>query len=115
MDVWQPVANCVEKEEAYFIEVELPGVSLDETDVELSGNKLVVSGLREAGSDNIGLVGAFSKNERTTGRFERSFELPSDSETDDVAASMENGLLIIKIAKQQRNRTRVKVAIKPGS
>lgn len=112
--VWQPAINCSEQEQAYRVEVELPGVAMDAVDLEISGNLMVISGRSESTVSSVRAAG-FNKIERPAGRFERSIEIPSDSDSDNVEASMLNGLLVISIAKQERSCHRVKVAIRPGS
>lgn len=41
---WLPAADIVETDDAYVIEVELPGVRREDVDVALNGNELVVTG-----------------------------------------------------------------------
>ena len=115
---WTPSANCAETNTAYLIEVELAGVSMQQVDVEISGNRLIVSGVAygRATAESAKPVfrpAGFSKTERRSGKFERVFELPADSDIDAVDASMEHGLLTVSIARQTSNR-RVKVELRPG-
>ncbi len=113
-EVWHPSINCLEQQQAYVIEVELPGVKLEAVELELTGNQMIVSGHSETSVSSVKAEG-FSKMERRAGRFERSIEIPSDSDSDNVDASMSNGLLIVRIAKQEQGRSRVKVAIKSST
>jgi HSP20 family protein len=41
---WLPAADVSETDDAYVVEIELPGVKRDDVDVELNGNELVVTG-----------------------------------------------------------------------
>jgi HSP20 family protein len=41
---WIPSADVVETDDAYVIEIELPGVRREDVDVKLNGNELVVTG-----------------------------------------------------------------------
>ncbi|MFD1051079.1 Hsp20/alpha crystallin family protein, partial [Kibdelosporangium lantanae] len=41
---WSPPADVTEADDAYTVEIELPGVRREDVDVELNGNELVVTG-----------------------------------------------------------------------
>lgn len=47
--------------------------------------------------------------ERCRGRFIRRFKLPENAKTDEVKASMENGVLVVKIPKQEVKKPEKKV------
>ncbi len=116
---WSPRANCAETKTAYVVEVELAGVSMDEVNVEVAGRNLIVSGevsenLTVDGLLSVDRPSSFDKKERHSGDFERVFELPADFDIDAVDATMENGLLTVRVAKQDAVRRRVKVELKPG-
>jgi HSP20 family protein len=42
--IWTPAADLTETEDAYLVEVELPGVKRDDITVETSGGELAVAG-----------------------------------------------------------------------
>ena len=42
--IWTPLADVSETDDAYLVEVDLPGVKRDDIDVEVTGNELVVTG-----------------------------------------------------------------------
>lgn len=116
---WTPCANCAESDAEYLIEVELAGVSMEQVNVEIIGNRLVVAGVAQeqvaAAQMNPDFRSSgFSTLERPAGNFSRTFVLPTDSDIDAVDASMENGLLTLRIARQNQTRRRVKVQRKPG-
>jgi HSP20 family protein len=92
-----PVVNTREADDAYYIEVELPGVKKEDINIDVDDNTLTISGERkikdEHKDDN------FYKVESVYGKFERSFSLPEDADTDKIEASSKNGVLEIKIPK----------------
>ena len=92
-----PVVNTREADDAYYIEVELPGVKKEDINIDVDDNTLTISGERkikdEHKDDN------FYKVESVYGKFERSFSLPENADTDKIEASSKNGVLEIKIPK----------------
>jgi Hsp20/alpha crystallin family len=49
--VWAPLADLRETDDAYVVEMDLPGLKKDDITVELSGNELVVTGDLKDGAD----------------------------------------------------------------
>jgi HSP20 family protein len=92
-----PTVNTREGDDAYYIEVELPGVKKEDISIDVDENTLTISGERkikdEHKEDN------FYKVESLYGKFERSFALPEDVDSDNIEASSSNGVLEIKIPK----------------
>jgi HSP20 family protein len=95
-----PVVNTREGDDAYYIEVELPGVKKEDISIDVNEDVLTISGERkikdEQKDEN------FYKVESAYGKFERSFNLPEDVDTDKIEAKTENGVLEIKIPKVQK-------------
>lgn len=95
-----PVVNTREGDDAYFVEVELPGVKKEDISIDVNEDILTISGERkikeEQKDEN------FYKVESQYGKFERSFNLPEDVDTDNIEATSNNGVLEIKIPKNQK-------------
>lgn len=98
-----PPTDLWETEEAFVVEMELPGFDREKLDVALDRGTLTVSGVREVdaaeGQD-------FHLRERTAGRFRRSFSLPASVRPQDVTARYENGVLRIDLPKAEEARTK---------
>jgi HSP20 family protein len=92
-----PAVDLVEKENAYEMSVELPG--LDENDVRLSlkDDVLTLSGEKKEQTEEKKQGHHFS--ERRFGSFRRSFRLPDDVDQDKIAASFKKGVLTINLPK----------------
>ena len=106
-----PRVNTREGDDAYYIEVDLPGVKKDDININVDDNTLTISGERkikeEHKEDN------FYKVESVYGKFERSFSLPEDVDTDKIEAEHKNGVLEIKIPKVAKvEKTPKKIEIK---
>jgi HSP20 family protein len=92
---WIPSADVVETDDAYVIEIELPGVRREDVDVKLNGNELVVTGeLKERKRE-----GLFRRRTRRRGEFDYRVTLPGDLKADEVEASLAYGVLKVYVPK----------------
>jgi HSP20 family protein len=99
-DAWLPAADVSETEDAYVIEIELPGVRREDVNVELDGNELVVSGeVKERSRE-----GLLRRRTRRIGNFEYRVTLPGDLRADDVEASLAHGVLTVRVPKAQNTK-----------
>ncbi len=96
---FNPSVNTRESEDAYYIEVDLPGVKKEDVDINIEENILTISGKRklrkEVKEEN------YYKIESTYGTFTRSFTLPQKIDLDKIEATTHDGVLEITIAKQK--------------
>ncbi len=109
MSTWQPTTDVYETENSYIIQMEIPGVDREDVDIELKDNKLMVCGekrlIKEASNCSYLIL------ERSYGPFARSFSLPQDIDKDGIRASLNMGLLIIRIPKKDIEPEEVKISI----
>ncbi len=94
---FKPVADVYAGVENYMIRVELPGLAPDAVSLEISSNTLAVCGERRLEKDASG--GAYQILERSYGMFYREFVLPEDVLSEGITASMEQGVLSIRIPR----------------
>jgi HSP20 family molecular chaperone IbpA len=85
-----------ETEDAYVVEMDLPGVKKDDISVELSGNELVVTGDLKDSAD-----GQYKRRIRRSGHVEQWVLLPS-AEADKVTASLSDGVLTMTVPRSDR-------------
>lgn len=113
---WQslPSCNVYETETEYQFLMPMPGVKSQELDLQVSGSQLVIKGERkrpEQISDE-----QYRRQERWMGRWTRSIQLPDRADADQIQATLENGLLLLQIAKLPEPQSRqVSVAVKSAS
>ncbi|MGZ5261292.1 MAG: Hsp20/alpha crystallin family protein, partial [Burkholderiales bacterium] len=100
-----------ETPEAYVFKADLPGVNLDDLEITVTGNRLLVSGQREAEAREE--KDTYYAYERAYGSFSRAFTLPDDADTDHVRAEMTNGVLTLTIPKRPERQPK-KVEVKGG-
>jgi HSP20 family protein len=94
---WIPVADISETDDAYAIEVDVPGVRKDQVDIQLQDRELVITGeIPEPGQK-----GRRHRRARRTGRFEFRTYLPGDVNADGVNAQLSDGVLTVTIPKAE--------------
>jgi HSP20 family protein len=99
-----PALNIWEDTESCYVEAELPGVELKDLEITVvGGNQLVIKGERRPVQPE---QGVWHRRERTAGAFSRAVELPFPVNPDKVEAKLDNGVLLIKLAKHESARPR---------
>ncbi len=92
-DVWMPHFDVRETDNSIRILADVPGVKREDLDISLSGNRLIVSGKREAEQrnkdDNVHTW------ERQYGQFTRTFTLPENVDLEHVTSGLQEGVLTI--------------------
>jgi HSP20 family protein len=101
---WVPLADVSESDDAYTVEVELPGVRKDQLNVELNDRELVINGEIPEPEEEDG--GQRRRRSRRTGRFEFRTVLPGEVNPDGVSANLSDGVLSVKIPKAEEAKPR---------
>ncbi|WP_326799493.1 Hsp20/alpha crystallin family protein [Streptomyces sp. NBC_01808] len=95
---WVPLADIEDTEDAYLVELELPGVGKDDLTVEITDSEIGVHGeIRE--KERTGVV---RRRGRHVGEFDYHASLPSNSDTGHVSAELTNGVLTIRVPKAEK-------------
>lgn len=110
--VWVPALDVIEKQDAYLIAIEVPGIDPEQIDISFEQNVLTVRGSKPLGFDldEKTEVRVYSA-ERVSGSFERSIRLPEYVDADHIAAETRHGVLFLTVPKAQAARAK-KIAIK---
>lgn len=87
-----------ETKDAFVLEGDVPGVAATDLDVSLNGDRLTVSGKREAEKAEEGET--YHTVERSYGSFTRGFTLPDGVDTDAIHAALRDGVLSIVLPKK---------------
>eukprot|EP00252_Welwitschia_mirabilis_P008640 TRINITY_DN20631_c0_g1_i1.p1 TRINITY_DN20631_c0_g1~~TRINITY_DN20631_c0_g1_i1.p1 ORF type:complete len:158 (+),score=19.00 TRINITY_DN20631_c0_g1_i1:66-539(+) len=96
-----------ETSDAHIFKADLPGMKKDEVNIQLEdGRILEISG--ERSKDEERKEDRWHRVERARGKFVRKFRLPDNAKTDEIKASMENGVLTVKIPKHPEPQPSVK-------
>lgn len=91
---FSPALEVEEKESAYLVSIDLPGLKKKDVKVALGDNTLTVTGERVRHFE-----GEERYTERTYGKFVRSFSVPSGVDADKIDARFEDGVLRITLPK----------------
>ena len=94
-----PLINLTEDKDKYHVRAELPGVKVDELDIQVTGNNLAISGERKIAAEEEGA--RYHRREREAGTFSRMIGLPGEVDTDKVEANLDNGILTIVVSKAE--------------
>ncbi len=95
---WTPVADVYEDAENVAFCLELPGLAQADIDVRLEDDELVVRGERHMDRGAPGEQ--FHRVERSYGKFVRRFRLRSHIDPSSVAATYQDGVLVVTLAKK---------------
>ncbi len=99
-----PLVNLTENSDRYFVRAELPGLTADELDIDVTGKKLSISGERKISSE--GDKVKYHRRERDAGRFSRALTLPDDVDSQKVTAKLSDGVLFITLPKAESAKPR---------
>ena len=88
----------------YFIYAELPGLNQSDIEVRINDNILTIKTKRE--EDLPQEERDYHVHERYYGSMQRSIMLPSNVNSDNISAKFKNGILYIKIPKQDKETSR---------
>jgi len=91
-----PRTNIHEEEKAYVFTMEMPGVSRDNVEVHVEGDRLLIKGEKSEKTEEKNLV----RREYHATRYERSFGLGNDIDSENVVAKMEDGVLTVTLPKR---------------
>ena len=91
-----------ETDDAYVVEIDLPGVKRDDIDIQLSDRQLTVSGeIKEKER-----TGILRRRTRRVGQFSYSVTLPADVDADKVSAHLDDGVLTVRVPKPEQAKPR---------
>lgn len=101
-----PAVDIKEKDQAYLISAELPGMEDKDVTVEVQDDLLTLHGEKRAEREEEDK--GYHLTERSYGSFTRSFRLPPDADAAQASASFTKGVLSITVPKTAEARNKVK-------
>ncbi|MDQ6910694.1 MAG: Hsp20/alpha crystallin family protein [Actinomycetota bacterium] len=91
-----------ETDDAYVVDIELPGVKREDLSLEVAGRRLSVPAERKERER----VGILRRRSRTVGQSHYEVVLPGEVEEEGVSASIEEGVLTVRVPKPASERPR---------
>ena len=97
-----PAVDVYESEDSVFVLFDMPGVSKDSIDIQISGDELEVTGRidREERKGNV------LYSEICRGDYNRTFTLPNIIDRGKISAKLENGVLRLTLPKVEEVKPR---------
>jgi len=92
-----PAFEVKESKDAYSFKADVPGIKEQDLEITSTGNRLTVSGKREAEQQE--KTETYFVYERSYGSFTRSFTLPDGVDVDHIKAELKDGELTIAVPK----------------
>ncbi len=92
-----------EKEDKYFIDIELPGYEKENIKIDVEDGYLTVHAEMDSNSEEKE-EGKFVRKERYIGSCSRSFYVGTEIQSEDIKASFKNGMLKIEIPKKEEKK-----------
>lgn len=95
---FRPAVNVVENPDHFQIELAAPGLNKSDFRLHVEKETLTISG--ETRSNNEENKPNYTRREFSLHSFNRSFTLPESIDTDQISASYENGILLVRLPKR---------------
>jgi len=107
-----PAVNITENKDEYQVSLAAPGLKKDDFNINVDGNMLTISSLKEDTKDEKDK--RFTRKEYSYSSFSRSFTLPEEINKEKIEAKYEDGVLKISLPrKEEAKKTSAKhVAVK---
>src|SRR5262245_427210 len=108
-----PDFEVKETKEGYLFKADVPGVKEKDLEVTLTGNRLTITGRREAEKQE--QTDTYYTYERSYGAFTRTFTLPEGIDTGGVTADLKDGVLTVCLKKTpelQPKRVKIQTPLK---
>ena len=96
-------SNLWETDEAYVLELAIPGVNPDDIEMTLSKGSLLIKGRYDSAEDT---KGTRIWRNLPEGEFELAYTLPSAVYADEAAVSWANGIFTVRLPKEEKAKSK---------
>ncbi len=109
-----PATNIWENQDAWFVELAAPGVKQDQISISVVGNDLNVQ-IDRPQVDETQNTGKYWRQERFDQSQSMTLALPGGVNSQDITAEIEDGILLIRLPKDEANQVKtIAVQTKQG-
>ncbi|MEO1622674.1 MAG: Hsp20/alpha crystallin family protein [Cyanobacteria bacterium J06632_3] len=106
-----PAAELEETDEGYALKLELPGMKVDDLDIQASAEYIAISGERK--SENKSEDNGVTRSEFRYGSFQRTIPLPGRIDHQNIVANYADGILHLSLPKAEDEKNKVvKVSVR---
>lgn len=99
-----PGVNVWEDGDNAYLEAELPGVTMNDIEIDVTGDQVTVRGQRKI--PDAPQNGTYRRRERPAGAFSRMLRLPWEINPDQVEATLHDGVLTVRLPKSESAKPR---------
>lgn len=108
-----PAVDIVEKDNAYEIKAEMPGMDEKDIEIKLAAGTLTIKGEKQEEKEE--KKKDYYLRERHFGAFERSFAVPEGVDADKIDASFKKGVLTVTLPKKpEAQKAAKRIEVKGG-
>jgi len=101
--LWTPNVDVIEAIKHWTFEMDLPGVSKDDINVEVLDKDLVIKAQARQHQEKSIAEGRYHRRERRSGYFERVIPLPENADENNITCAFSNGVLTVTIPKSEES------------
>ena len=102
---WAPPVDVEETEEELMLASELPGMGIEDIEIEVKDNVLTLRGEKKEEKEEKE-NNRYHIRERAFGSFKRTFAIPRSVKTDEISAQFQDGILHIRLPKAAEAKSR---------
>ncbi|MFZ5445072.1 MAG: Hsp20/alpha crystallin family protein [Myxococcota bacterium] len=106
-----PAFEVKETKDGFLFKADVPGVKENDIEISLTGDRLVISGKREA--EKTEKNETLYTYERTYGSFQRAFTLPQGVDAEHARAELKDGVLTVLLPRVAAEQPK-KIVVKAG-
>lgn len=92
--------DLADEGDEFVVTVDVPGYETDDLEIRLSGRTLSIRGEREREAERGDTAAQYIRREREVQSFNRQLRIPESIDEDDVSATVNNGILTIRLPKR---------------
>ena len=96
---WTPAVDISEDDNNFYLNVDLPGMTKDQVKVRFEDGMLSITGEKKSEKEEKKVK--YHRVERSFGRFERSFRVPSRISANKIDAKFDKGVLTVTMPKAE--------------
>lgn len=102
---FMPLAEMEETEDAIHLKVEVPGMSADDLDVQVTKEAVMITGERKTESESE--KNGMKRSEFRYGKFSRTIPLSTRVDNTNVKGDYQDGILILELPKAEDEKNKV--------
>jgi HSP20 family protein len=103
-----PAVNIAETESEFLIELAAPGLKKEDFKIAVEKDELTITGDKKEESEEGKEIRKYNRKEFEYNSFTRRFRLPETADQSNIKAEYTDGILFMRIAKEQEAKTQVR-------